>query len=69
LAFLADFFGEAFLAAGLLDFLLEKACSQPSAYFWLVPTRVIVTAASAIFRGFSEGPAMPGSRGLDESLR
>ena len=56
LPFLADFLeaffeGMGFFCAALaLDPLSLKAVSHPSAYFWLVPTRVIVTSGTSLVR-------------------
>ena len=45
LAFLlAPFLAVVFLAADFLALLFPKACSQPSLYFFVAPTRTIVTA-------------------------
>jgi hypothetical protein len=52
----AFFEGTAFFCAAFAPRFPPNACSQPSEYFWFVPTRVIVTA-----RTFTIGRDLPGS--------
>jgi hypothetical protein len=65
---LADFFGAAFFEGGafffadlVADLRPPNALSQPSAYFWFVPMRVIVTAFRLAGRIGFNAAARPGA--------